>query len=87
MTINLQPASPEVRIYPDGRLDGRNASAYLGLSEKTLACMRSTGDGPEFIKLGKRCFYQRETLDSWVQSRRATSTADARAKRRAGIAQ
>lgn len=78
MTTPLQPASPDIRVYPDGRLDGRNASAYLGVSEKSLALMRSLGNGPEFIKLGKRCFYQRETLDAWIQSRRASSTADYR---------
>jgi hypothetical protein len=83
MTHPLQPASPDILVYPDGRLDGRNASAYLGVSEKSLAIMRCQGTGPEFIKLGKRCFYQRETLDAWIQSRRAKSTSDYRAKRKA----
>ncbi len=30
-----------VRMYPDGRMNTRNASMYLGLEEKTLPMKRS----------------------------------------------
>ena len=52
----------EVITYPDGRLDVKNAARYLGLSEKTLAMMRSNGTGPQFIKRGK-IFYFKGDLD------------------------
>lgn len=68
----------ESHILPDGRMDTRSASAYLGLSQKTLAMMRCRGTGPPFIKLG-RIFYYQEDVDAWVALvQRVTSTAEAR---------
>ncbi|MBF0454185.1 MAG: helix-turn-helix domain-containing protein [Magnetococcales bacterium] len=66
-----------VKVLPDGRLDTRNAAAYLGLSEKTLAMARSNGTGPRFVKRG-RIFYFKEDLDAWVNAHgRMQSTAQA----------
>jgi predicted DNA-binding transcriptional regulator AlpA len=68
----------DILVFPDGRLDTKNAAAYLGLSEKTLAMMRCQGTGPRFIKRG-RVFYYQEDLDAWLaQAERVTSTAQAR---------
>jgi len=68
----------EIMVFPDGRLDTKNAAAYLGLSDKTLAMMRCQGTGPRFIKRG-RVFYYQEDLDAWLaQAERVTSTAQAR---------
>ena len=64
----------EVTMFPDGRLDTRNAAAYTGLAEKTLAMKRSAGEGPKFIKRG-RIFYFKKDLDEWMQAGEATSTA------------
>lgn len=62
-------------IFPDGRMDTKNASRYLGLKEKTLAMMRCDGTGPQFIKRG-RIFYYKEDLDSWLNAGgRVVSTA------------
>jgi hypothetical protein len=67
-----------VKIYPDGRMDTRNAALYLGLEEKTLAMKRSNGTGPCFIKLG-RIFYFKEDLDAWInEAKKASSTAQLR---------
>ncbi len=64
-----------IEIFPDGRLDGKNASRYLGLSEKTLATLRMNGKGPSFIKRG-RIFYFKEDLDAWLNAGgRLTTTA------------
>lgn len=43
----------EVVMFPDGRLDVKNAASYLGFAEKTLAMMRCEGTGPKFIKRGE----------------------------------
>ena len=68
-----------VKMFPDGRMDARNAALYLGLEEKTLAMKRSDGTGPQFIKRG-RIFYFKEDLDAWIsECKRATSTAQLRA--------
>jgi hypothetical protein len=68
--------STVVVVLPDGRMDAKNASAYCGLSVKTLAMKRCEGTGPKFIKRG-RVFYFREDLDAWLQLGRAGSTAQA----------
>lgn len=64
----------EVEVLPDGRLDAKNASVYVGLSPKTLATMRCNRKGPRYVKLG-RIFYFIEDLDEWIQAGRATSTS------------
>lgn len=70
--------SVDIMVFPDGRLDTKNAAAYLGLSEKTLAMIRCQGTEPCFIKRG-RVFYYQEDLDAWVaQAKRVTSTAQAK---------
>lgn len=63
------PETIKVVIYPDGRLDARNTSIYLGLSVKTLAMKRCGGEGPRYVKRG-RIFYFKEDLDTWIQEGR-----------------
>ena len=74
-TTNLH--APSVLVFPDGRMDTKNAVAYCGLSVKTLAMKRSQGTGPKFRKLG-RVFYYREDLDAWLKNGVVSSTAQAR---------
>ncbi|EKD74387.1 MAG: hypothetical protein ACD_44C00473G0006 [uncultured bacterium] len=75
--ISQQITSIEITMFPDGRLDAKNAASYLGLKEKTLAMMRGNGTGPKFIKRG-RIFYFKEDLDIWLNAAgRLTSTAQA----------
>lgn len=57
--------TPTIDMYPDGRMDGKNAGYYLGVKEKTLAMWRASGIGPRFIKRG-RIFYYKEDLDNWL---------------------
>jgi len=74
-TLNTSLQSIQITIFPDGRLDVRNAARYLGLKEKTLAMMRGTGTGPKFIKRG-RVFYFKDDLDAWLNANgRYISTA------------
>jgi len=54
-----------VKMYPDGRMDSKNAARYVGLEEKTLAMKRSDGTGPHYIKRG-RIFYFKDDLDAWL---------------------
>jgi hypothetical protein len=59
----------KVVYYPDGRLDTRNASIYLGCSVKTLAMKRCSGEGPKYVKRG-RIFYFKDDLDIWIREGR-----------------
>ncbi len=83
-TTGKLPATPgsfepiAITVYPDGRVDARNAALYIGLKEKTLAMMRTHGTGPRFIKRG-RIFYFVSDLDEWLQARLVTSTAQLKA--------
>ena len=75
-TASIETVS--IKMFPDGRLDVKNAALYLGLEEKTLAMKRSDGTGPSFIKRG-RIFYFKDDLDAWInECKRAKSTAQLR---------
>jgi hypothetical protein len=78
MTVNnISLQSLHIMMFPDGRLDTKNAASYLGLKEKTLAMMRGKGNGPRFIKRG-RIFYFKDDLDAWLNAPgRFVSTAQA----------
>lgn len=68
----------EVVTYPDGRMDTKNTSTSTGLAEKTLAMMRSKGNGPKFVKRG-RVFYFQADVDDWLNAQgRHVSTAQAK---------
>lgn len=69
----------EIRRYPDGRVTAKDAATYLGLSEKTLANMRTKGTGPKFVKIGK-VFYFVSDLDAWLQSAVVTATCQSRTR-------
>jgi predicted DNA-binding transcriptional regulator AlpA len=53
------------------------AAIYLGLSVTTLEKWRCTGDGPPFVRIGRRALgYDREALDRFVAERSRTNTSD-----------
>lgn len=82
MSISISTKITEVMIFPDGRMDTRNAALYLALSEKTLAMLRCQGTGPKFLKRG-RVFYFKSDLDDWLNAPgRYRSTAQAQQARR-----
>lgn len=71
--------NPPLHTYPDGRMDTKNASLYLGVSVKTMAQWRYKGEGPPFVKpTGNRIFYFQNDLDTWInRSGRCSSTTEA----------
>ena len=69
----------EVVKTRDGRMDRRNAAAYLGRAPKTLAQWASKGVGPKFIKRG-HVWYRQADLDEWLQGGEARSSSEARLK-------
>lgn len=81
MTSKNGVTAQEIHMLPDGRVDAKNAAAYVGLSVKTLAGKRCRGTGPQFLKRG-RVFYYVTDLDAWLQAARVQSTAKAATLRR-----
>lgn len=55
-----------VTLTPDGRLNRRDAAAYLGLSPRTLANWGVRGLGPASLRVGGRRFYRIADLDAFV---------------------
>lgn len=53
-----------------------DATAYIGLSPRTLEKYRVTGGGPMFRKLGRRVLYVAEDLDEWANARKREITRD-----------
>lgn len=76
-SVNMKQV--EVLVLPDGRVDTKNAAAFVGLSEKTLAMMRCSGKGPKYLKRG-RIFYFVQDLESWIKAGEAMSTSQARVR-------
>ena len=54
------------------------AAAMLGVSVLTLKRWRRTGEGPAFVKIGRRSAYQIADINEWITSTKRTSTADQR---------
>lgn len=78
----MQSQSIELSTFPDGRLDPKNASLYLGVSEKTLAMWRCKGLGPTYVQPSRRVYYFKEDLDAWMNKHgKVVSTAQSRFKR------
>lgn len=47
-------------------LDTETAAAYLKLSPYTLERWRWSGEGPNYLKLGRSVRYRKEDLDAFV---------------------
>ena len=60
-----------VRVLPDGRMSRKDAAAYLGRAEKTLAMWEMEGKGPQSVLVGGRRFYFRDVLDAFIRGEAA----------------
>ena len=47
-------------------LTSDEARKIIGVSKGWISTGRSAGIGPAFIRVGKRCMYREEDLDSWI---------------------
>jgi predicted DNA-binding transcriptional regulator AlpA len=59
------------------KLNSPETAEYLGISVSTLSKRRVFGDGPKYLKLGRRVVYDTRDLDAWLDTRRRASTSDA----------
>jgi excisionase family DNA binding protein len=58
-------------------LDTEQVAALLGLRPNTLAQWRVSGEGPMFVKIGRRVRYRASDVDAWITKRSRRSTCDA----------
>ena len=54
----------------------RDAAAYMGLANQTLAKYRVHGGSPPFHKVGRQVMYDLADLNLWLQQRKRSSTSD-----------
>ena len=52
------------------------AAAYLRANRRSLERWRTTGEGPVFVKVGRRVAYRQIDLDDWVQEQLRSHTGD-----------
>ncbi|WOF72440.1 helix-turn-helix domain-containing protein [Parvibaculaceae bacterium PLY_AMNH_Bact1] len=57
-------------------MNAKEAANYVGLHYSTLAKKRMEGDGPAYLKLGRKVLYSQSTLDKWLAERTHSSTSD-----------
>ena len=60
----------------DPLLRPEEAGEYLRLTPGWLAKLRMTGDGPRWVKLGRKVRYERSALDDWIAVGRVRSTSE-----------
>lgn len=58
------------------RMPVARAAQYLCLSPNTLNKWRVTGDGPSYLKLGRRVLYETKALDEWLAANTRQSTSE-----------
>jgi predicted DNA-binding transcriptional regulator AlpA len=60
----------------DEFLNTSAAVKLIKLSASTLTKLRLTGEGPEYLKIGRRVVYARASLLDWMRARACRSTAE-----------
>lgn len=58
-------------------LDTPALAAKLGIQANTLEKWRVRGEGPSYVRIGRRIAYHPRDVETWLQGRRAQSTSDA----------
>ena len=53
----------------------KEAAAFARTTVGNLEQMRAKGDGPPYVKRGRRCFYLEADVRAWALGERFTSTA------------
>ena len=57
------------------------AAGYLGIRKSALDVMRVRGEGPDFVRTGRRMVrYLKEDLDEWINRRRNVPEAHERSR-------
>ena len=51
------------------------AAQALGVSTSWLTKLRLTGDGPKYIKIGRRVVYDPADIEAWAAARKRLSTS------------
>ena len=61
---------------PSPKLNVKAASRWSGLSVSTPNKLRLSGDGPPYIKAGRRVVYDIRDLEAWLGKRKRNHTSE-----------
>jgi predicted DNA-binding transcriptional regulator AlpA len=61
---------------PGRKLKVQEAARFLGLSVSTLNKLRLSGNGPPYMKLGRRVLYDLRDLEAWAAERKRNHTSE-----------
>ncbi len=61
--------------FPNRLLSVKEAAGFLGLSASNLNKKRGTGDGPRYMKLGRRVLYDQRDITTWATERKRNHTS------------
>jgi excisionase family DNA binding protein len=53
----------------------KETAVYLRVSKSFLDKARLTGEGPVFIRVGRKILYRRSVIDAWLMQRQFASTS------------
>lgn len=62
----------DMTFIPKNWLTSNEAAKILDYAPGTLANMRVTGDGPDFIKLKGSIYYTREAIETFIEDNACT---------------
>jgi excisionase family DNA binding protein len=74
--LSRDAARHESVDFPSRLLNVQEAARLLGLSASTLNKLRVTGNGPRFMKLGRRVLYDVADLEKWAAERKRSHTSE-----------
>jgi predicted DNA-binding transcriptional regulator AlpA len=61
---------------PGRKRNVQEAARFLGLSVSTLNKLRLSGNGPRYMKLGRRVLYDLRDLEQWAAQRKRNHTSE-----------
>ncbi|MCO4092830.1 MAG: DNA-binding protein [Sphingorhabdus sp.] len=56
-------------------INAKQTAQHLCIIEGTLAKWRLTGEGPKFLRVGRRIAYDPRDVQTWLDARRVSSTS------------
>jgi predicted DNA-binding transcriptional regulator AlpA len=56
-------------------INAKQTAQHLCITEGTLAKWRLTGEGPKFLRVGRRIAYDPRDVQTWLDARRVSSTS------------
>ena len=73
---------PNKHDHPTDLYDQNGLAKKIHHSPRTLERWRMTGDGPPYVKLGRKCLYQLSAVEEWLAARTIAHAGDASLDRR-----